>query len=99
VGVQAVNSEHASRLGLSGVRGVIVKQVEKGGPAERAGIREDDVILAFNGAPVNDSNSLRNQVAGSQPGTEVTVTIFRDGREQQVPVTLGEFIPPTENAG
>ena len=99
VGVQPVNSEDASRLGLSGVRGVIVKQVEKGGPAERAGIREGDVILAFNGTPVNDSNSLRNQVAGSQPGTEVTLTIFRDGREQQVPVTLGEFIPPTENAG
>jgi Do/DeqQ family serine protease len=99
VAVLPVNSEDASRLGLSGVRGVIVKQVEKGGPAERAGIREGDVILAFNGTPVNDSNGLRNQVASSQPGTEVTLTIFRDGHEQQVPVTLGEFIPPTENAG
>jgi Do/DeqQ family serine protease len=99
VGVQPVNSEEASRLGLGGARGVIVRQVEKGGPAERAGIREGDVILAFNGTPVNDSNSLRNLVAGSQPGTEVTLTIFRDGREQPVTVTLGEFTPPTENAG
>jgi serine protease Do len=99
VGVQPVNSEEASRLGLGGARGVIVRQVEKGGPAERAGIREGDVILAFNGTPVNDSNSLRNLVAGSQPGTEVTLTIFRDGHEQPVTVTLGEFNPPTEKAG
>lgn len=99
VGVLPVNSDDASRLGLSGVRGVIVKQVEKGGPAERAGIREGDVILAFNGTPINDSNGLRNQVASSQPGTEVTLTIFRDGHEQQVSLTLGEFTPSTEHAG
>lgn len=97
--VQPVTSEQASSLGLSEVRGVIVRQVEKGSPADRAGLREGDVILAFNGTPVNDANSLRNQVASAQPGTEVTLTIFRDGHEQPVRVTLGEFLPNTDHAG
>ena len=91
--IEPVTSETARRLGLPEVRGVVVRQVEPGSPAERAGIREGDVILAFNGAPVNDSNSLRNRVASTQPGTEVTLTIFRNGREQQVSARLGEFTP------
>ena len=99
IAVEPVSSEQASSLGLSGVRGVNVRQVENGSPADRAGIREGDVVLAFNGTPVNDGNGLRNQVASSQPGAEVSLTIFRDGHEQQVTVTLGELIPRTDNAG
>jgi Do/DeqQ family serine protease len=101
VAVQPLTSDLASSLGLKETRGVIVRQVEKGSPAESAGIREGDVILAFNSTPVNDTNSLRNQVAGTQPGTEVTLTIFRDGREQQARATLGEFVPPaaTDHGG
>ena len=97
--IQPVTSNIAERLGLPEVRGVLVAQAEPGGPAARAGIREGDVIWAFNGNPVADGNSLRNQVASTQPGTEVTLTIFRDGREQQVPVTLGEFIPGQAGRG
>jgi Do/DeqQ family serine protease len=101
VAVQAVTSDVASSLGLPEARGLIVRQVEKDSPAERAGIREGDVILAFSSTPVNDANSLRNQVANAQPGTEVTLTIFRDGHEQPLRVTLGEFVPPapTDNGG
>jgi S1-C subfamily serine protease len=49
------------------------------------------VIVAFNGSPVNDANELRNLVAAAQPGTDATLTILRDGREQQLKVTLGEL--------
>jgi serine protease Do len=97
--IQPLSPEQASTLGLSEGRGVVIRQVEKGSAAERAGLREGDVIVAFNGTPVIDGNSLRNQVAGAQPGTEVTLTIFRDGHEQQVRVTLGEFISATDNGG
>jgi len=91
VTIQAVTSDLASSLGLSEVRGALVSSVQSGSPAERAGIRRGDVIIALNGSPITDSNSLRNQVARTQPGSEVTLTISRDNREQQVRVTLGEL--------
>jgi Do/DeqQ family serine protease len=89
--IQPVTADLASSLGLSNARGALVSSVQPGSPAERAGVRRGDVITAFNGVPVSDSNSLRNQVARTQPGTEVALTISRDNREQQVRVTLGEL--------
>lgn len=91
VTIQPVTSDLASSMGLAQVRGALVSSVQAGSPAERAGLRRGDVILAFNGSPVTDSNSLRNQVARAQPGSEATLTFSRDNREQQVRITLGEL--------
>lgn len=91
VGIQPVTSDIATSLGLSDVRGVIVNSVAQGSPAERAGLKRGDVITAINGETVLDGNGLRNRIAGSQPGSEVTITFMRDGREQQVRSTLGEL--------
>ncbi|HEX8136888.1 MAG TPA: DegQ family serine endoprotease [Pyrinomonadaceae bacterium] len=89
--IQQVTPDLASSLGLPNARGALVSSVQPGSPAERAGLKRGDVITAINGAPISDSNSLRNQIARTQPGTEVTLTISRDNREQQVRVTLGEL--------
>jgi serine protease Do len=94
--VQKVTTEIASRLGLKEAKGVLVSQVQPGSAAERAGIKQGDVITAFNGIQVNDPNTFRNQVAGTPPATEVTLTILRDGREQQVRARLDEFTPQSE---
>ena len=75
---------------------MVVIQVQPDGPAERAGLRKGDVITTYNGVAVNDPNAFRNQVASTPPATEVTITILRDGREQQVRATLGEFTPQAE---
>jgi serine protease Do len=99
VTIQPVTSDVASSLGLSEVRGALVSAVQPGSPAERAGVRRGDVIVSLNGAPVSDSNSLRNQVARMQPGTEVTLMISRDNREQALRVTLGELPADRNRAG
>jgi S1-C subfamily serine protease len=89
--VQAVTEDIAQSLGLKEVKGVIIGSVQGGSAAEKAGLRQGDVVTAFNGTAVNEPNELRNLVAGTQPGTEVTLIILRDGREQEVRVTLGEL--------
>jgi serine protease Do len=89
--VQAVTADIASSLGMQNARGVIINTIQPGSAAARAGLRQGDIITAFNGNEVNEPNVLRNQIAATQPGTEVTLTILREGREQEVKATLGEF--------
>jgi serine protease Do len=93
VAVQYINSDLASSLGLKEVKGVLVNSVNSAGPADRAGLKSGDVILRFNSTPINDVNALRNTVASSSPGTDVTLDILRNGKEQQLHVKLGEFNP------
>jgi serine protease Do len=99
VTIQPITSELAASLGLTEVRGVIVSAVESGGPADRAGIRQGDVITAIDGKPVEDSNGLRNYIASTQPGTELTLTVRRDSAEQQLRVKLGELPIEANQAG
>ena len=91
IGIQTVTSDLAASLGLNNIRGVLVNSVKPGSPADRAGIKQGDVIVALNGKPVNDTNSFRNEIAGSQPGTKVNLTVLRNGKEQNLTATLGEF--------
>ncbi len=91
--VQPLTEEIAASLKLNNARGVIVSQVQSGSAAERAGLKRGDVILALNGEVVSDSNSFRNNIAGTPPGRTVTLRIWREGSEQELRPTLGEFVP------
>jgi S1-C subfamily serine protease len=91
VGIQQVTSDLAASMGLKDVRGILIDSVAAGGPAERAGLKVGDVILKLNGKDVSETNELRNEIAAMPPGTEVTLTIARDGRQQDVRVRLGEL--------
>ena len=95
IAIQPVTPEIAGKLNLSETRGVIIENVGAGSAAARAGIRPGDILVAFNGQPVTDGNTLRNQVAATRPGTQIDLTVLRDGREQVISVTLGEYKPPT----
>jgi serine protease Do len=86
-------------LGLREARGVVVGAVEQGSPAERAGLRQGDVITALNGNQIADGNSLRNLVASAGPGAEVALTVLRDGREQQVRARLDELSNESDRGG
>lgn len=91
VTIQSVDADLASSLNLPAARGAIVTSVTAGGPAERAGIKRGDVVTAINNQPVIDSNSLRNQVASMKPGSTATVTVARNGRDQNLQVPLSEL--------
>jgi Do/DeqQ family serine protease len=91
VQIQPVTADLASSLNLPAARGAIVTTVQTGGPAAKAGVKRGDVIVAVNGQAVSDSNSLRNMVASSAPGSEATLTLIRDGREEKLKLTLAEL--------
>jgi Do/DeqQ family serine protease len=93
VSIQPMTPELASSLGVSEIKGVVVNALSSGGPADRAGIRRGDIIVAFDGKRIDDGNTLRNLVASTAPGTKVNLTVIREGREQQVAVPVGEYQP------
>ena len=91
VAIQPVTPEQATRMGLKEPQGVVVASVAPSGPAARAGVRPNDLIVAFQGQPVTDGNTFRNRVAGTAPGNLVKLTILRNRQEQEIEVTLGEY--------
>jgi len=62
-----------------------------GARADRAGLRQGDVILAVDGRDIRDSNDLRNEIAGTRPGSTVDLQLLRDGKKQTVQATLTEL--------
>jgi Do/DeqQ family serine protease len=96
--VQKVSSEIANSLNMKDARGVIVSQVQPGSAAERAGLKQGDVITTLNGTAVDDPNTFRNTVAGAQPGSTVSMNVLRNGQPQQVQASLGEFKAEKENS-
>jgi Do/DeqQ family serine protease len=98
VTVQGVNSEIAKSLGLPTVKGALVSSVVPGSAAAKAGVERGDVIVAFGGEPVDDSNSLRNHVAEMKPGSDVTFRVWRNGQEKELHGRLGELAGPKSAA-
>ena len=68
-----------------------------GSPAATAGLKPKDVILKVDGQQIDAAHPLKNVLLGSKPGDRVTLTIFRDGKQQDLQITLGS--PPTSVAG
>jgi Do/DeqQ family serine protease len=94
--VVKLNTDPARELGIKETKGVGVAQVQPGSPAERAGLKKGDVITSFNGVEMTDPNVFRNLVASTAPGTDVSLTVIRDGREQQIRAKLGELVPAAD---
>ena len=91
VRIQQVSDEIAESLGLDAARGALVADVTKEGPAEAAGIRPGDVILEFNGQPVDEMRQLPRIVADTRVGEEVPVSVWRNGQRETVTAVLGEL--------
>jgi S1-C subfamily serine protease len=95
---QEISGQLAQYFKLGEQRGVLVSSVDENGPAARAGLRAGDVILRFNGSPVTDSRSLREQVRKVEAGAEATLTVSRDGQSLDLKVKLGGSPAPPRPA-
>ena len=89
--IQDVTPEMARAFGLEQAGGALVGDVSPDTPAARAGLKKGDVILKLNGEPVDSRNQLTLRVSQTPPGTPVNLTIWRDGKSQDVKITLGEL--------
>ena len=91
VSIQELTRELAESFGLSKPSGALVSSVEKNAPADKAGIEASDVILKFDGKPVDSSNDLPRIVAATKPGSKVVVELWRKGASKQVTVEVGQM--------
>jgi len=89
--IQEVSKELADSLGLARPQGGIVSSVEKGGPADKAGLEPGDVILKFDGKPINSSADLPRLVGGTRPGSQALLQVWRKGAVREVPIKIGEM--------
>lgn len=91
VNIQNITDDTAKALELKDTAGVLVSNVRAGSAAEKAGVKRGDIITAINGEKIEDSNVLRNKVAGTLPGSEIKLTVLRDGSPLDLTATLEEF--------
>ncbi len=90
--IQEVTSDLAEAYGLDHPYGALITEVQKDSPADRAGLKDGDLILEVDGKPVHSVQHLRILISSRRPGTTVTLTVVGpDGKRRQVDVTLGEF--------
>jgi len=90
VSIQDVSPDMAKALGLKDAAGAVVSQVVDGSAAQKAGIKTHDVIVEFDGQPVQSAGQLRARVGILKPGTQVEVVVLRDGKRKTFAVTLGK---------
>ncbi len=98
VGIQRVTSELAKSFGLEEAKGALISQVFKGTPADRAGIRQGDIILEFDGKEIAEFGDLSRTVASTPPGKNVEIKVFRDGKVLTLETTIDEMEEKTEVA-
>lgn len=93
VSIQPVTEEMAKELGLSKAQGVVIAQIEAGSPAAQAGLQTGDVVTKINGAVVESIRDFARYIGESKPGTQLQLEVWREGRSQNVDMTVGEARP------
>ena len=93
VGIEAVSRDVSEAIGLGAPRGALVNTVERDAPAAKAGVEPGDVIIRFDGKPIERSTDLPRIVGGTRPGSTVSMTVFRKGGQRDLKVTVAELQP------
>ncbi len=90
VSIQALDNNTAKALGLEKAEGALVASVQPGGPAEKAGVRSGDIIVAVNGSAVTDASDLTRKIGKLLPGSEISLDVIRRGKKKSFHVKLKE---------
>ncbi len=90
IGIQELTQDLAKTFGLRQTQGALVSDVKAGTPADQGGLTQGDVIIRYQGTPVEDPVALQRMVTDTPVGTKATVTVMRDGRETDLTITIGE---------
>jgi serine protease Do len=90
--IQEVTRDLATSFGLDRPRGALVNSVEKGSPADKAGVEATDIILSFDGKTVEGSSDLPRIVGGTRPGTQSSVEVWRKGTRRTLSLSVGELM-------
>jgi len=91
-----VTPEIADSLGLKSDKGALVARLESGSPADKAGVKEGDLITTVNGTEVKDSRGLARKIAGLAPGADVKLGVVRNGGTETVDVKIGQLTDKPE---
>jgi len=98
VRIQPMTKELAQSFQLQEPDGALIATVEPGSPADKAGLKPGDVVLAFNGQKLDDPNKLPRLVAATKPGQSATLRIWRNGKAEEVKFTAAELVAETKAA-
>jgi serine protease Do len=96
VTIRDLTPELAKSAHTESLKGALIVDVAKGGPAEKAGIKKNDVVIAYRGKEIPDASALRNDVAETAIGTEAKITILRSGKKEEVTVRIGSLEASTK---
>jgi serine protease Do len=91
VQIEQVSKEVAESIGLGKPIGALVRSVEAGSPAEKAGVEAGDIIIKFDGKAIEKTSDLPRMVGGTKPGTKSSMTVFRRGASKELSVTVVEI--------
>ncbi|MCO4763941.1 MAG: trypsin-like peptidase domain-containing protein [Myxococcales bacterium] len=91
VAIRSPSPQMARALGLGAQRGVLIADVQRGSPAQKAGLRQRDVVLKVDSVDIAGPSRLRNEIAAKGSGREVTLTLWRGGKIQRLKVRLGRI--------
>jgi serine protease Do len=91
VQIEQVSKDVAESIGLGRPYGALVRAVESGAPAEKAGVEAGDIIVKFDGKSIEKSSDLPRMVGATKPGTKSTLTVFRRGASKELSVVIAEI--------
>ncbi|WP_418838707.1 DegQ family serine endoprotease [Parasutterella sp.] len=92
--MQQLTPELAKSFNLKEAKGALIAQIEKDGPADKAGLRDGDIVIEYNGKPIADIRELSQAVASTKPGAKVKVKTMREGKPVSLVIVVGEM--PTD---